>query len=76
MRVIYPKNRLNQTNKHFVLKLKSFNSGNYKSANRQLQNSGQLQNSTVNGAVSSTINCVIIISSVLQENLSKLRNEK
>ena len=38
--------------KNTVLKLISFNS-------RQLQNSGQLQNNTVNGAMSITINCVI-----------------
>ena len=34
-----------QTNKHFVLKLTAFNS-------RQLQNSGKLQNDTVNGSIS------------------------
>ena len=31
---------LHQTNKHFVLKLISFNSGNYKPATGQLQNTG------------------------------------
>ena len=57
-RVIYPKNSPNQTcnylitgqsqqtNKHFVLKLISFDSG-------------QLQNNTANGAMSNTINPVI-----------------
>ena len=33
--------------------------GNYKSASKQLQNSGQLQNNTVNGAMLITINPVI-----------------
>ena len=33
--------------------------GNYKSASGLLQNSGQLQNNTINGAVSITINRVI-----------------
>ena len=32
---------------------------NYKSASRQLQNSGQLQNNTVNGAMLITVNRVI-----------------
>ena len=56
-RVIYPKNRSNQTrdywlitpnHKHFVLKVTSFNSG-------------QLQNNTVNSAMSISINHVIKI---------------
>ena len=58
--MIYPKNCsnqrcdywLHQTNKDFVLKLILINSG-------QLQNSGKLQNNTVNGAMSITINRVI-----------------
>ena len=33
--------------------------GNYKSASGQLQNSGQFQNNSVNGAMLITINCVI-----------------
>ena len=45
-----------QTNKHFVLKLTA---DNYKSA------SGQLQNNTVYGAMSITINCVISYSILL-----------
>ena len=43
-----------QTNKHFVLKLISFNSGQY-------QISGQLQNNTVHGALSIAINRAIIV---------------
>ena len=42
-----------QTNKHFVLKLISFNKGRYKSA------SGQLENNSVNGAVIIIMNCMI-----------------
>ena len=47
-----------QTNKHFVLKITA---GNLKSASGQLQNSWQLQNSSVNGAILITINRVINI---------------
>ena len=49
-----------QTNKHFVLKLISFNGAQLKIRDGQLQNSRQLQNKTVNGAMSITINCMII----------------
>ena len=42
-----------QTDKHFVLKLISLTVGNYKSVSRQLQNY------TVNGAMSITINRLI-----------------
>ena len=48
-----------QTNKHFVLKLTSFNKGRYKSASGQLQNRGQLENNSVNGAVIIIMNCMI-----------------
>ena len=48
-----------QTNKHFVLKLISFNKGRYKSASGQLQNRGQLENNSVNGAVIIIMNCMI-----------------
>ena len=38
-----------------------FTAGNYKSASWQLQNSRQLQNNTVNGAMSITINRMITL---------------
>ena len=49
-----------QTNKHFVLKLTA---GNLKSASGQLQNSWQLQNNSVNGAI--LITTVWLISFIL-----------
>ena len=41
--------------------------GNYKSVAAQLENSGQLQNNTVNAAISITTNCVIKISADKRE---------
>ena len=49
-------------NKHFCIETNIFYSDNYKSA------SEHLQNSTVNGAMSITINCVIIT-----DNLQNIR---
>ena len=48
-----------KTNKHFVLKLIAFSSSNYQSASKQLQDSGQLQNNSINGATLITMNNVI-----------------
>ena len=50
---------VNTSNKHFLLELTSFNSGQLQISGGQLQNSGQLQNNTVNGAMSITINRAI-----------------
>ena len=54
---------LHQTNKHFVLKLISFNSGQLQIS----ELSGQLQNNSVDGVMSITINRVIIISNCSYE---------
>ena len=68
MRVIYPKNRPNQTYDYWLIKLNQqtlhietniFNSGLLQSSEQAIQNSGQLQNNTINGAMSITINRVI-----------------
>ena len=50
---------VNTSNKHFLLELTSFNSGQLQISGGQLQNSGQLQNNTVNSAMSITINRAI-----------------
>ena len=68
-RVIYPKKLsepnmwllVNHTKLSNILHWNQYllTAGNYKSATVQLQNRGQLQNNTINGAVVITINCVI-----------------
>ena len=50
---------VNTSNKHFLLEITSFNSGQLQISGGQLQNSRQLQNNTVNGAMSITINRAI-----------------
>ena len=50
-----------QTNKHFVLKLISFNSGQLQINKWQLKISGPLQNNIINSAMSISVNRVIII---------------
>ena len=70
MRVIYPKNGLNQTCDYWLITpnqqtlcvetdIYLLTVGNYKSASWQLENSWQLQNNTVNSAMLKTSNCVI-----------------
>ena len=66
-RVIYPQSHPNQTCDYWLITPNQqtlfietiLTVSNYKSASEQLQNSGQLQNNTVNGAMSITLNRVI-----------------
>ena len=74
-RVIYPKNCPNQTCDYCLITQNQqilcietnifFTAGNYKPLRGQLQNSWQLQNNSVNGALTITINCVIITEIVI-----------
>ena len=76
MRAICPKNRPIQTCDYWLItpnqqtlciETNALTVGNYKSASGQLQNNGKLQNNTVNGAMSISINSVII-SKILNTN--------
>ena len=46
--------------------------GNYKSASGHLENSGQLQNNTVNDAMSITTNCMISVKMRLSFRIYKI----
>ena len=67
--MIYPKNCSNQTCNYWLItpnqqtlyvETNILTAGNYKLASRQLENSGQIQNSTINGAMLIATNRVII----------------